>query len=476
MRILILLLLAGTLPLAAAEQTLTLYNEDFAVVRDTVHLDLKAGINETSLSGVTATVEPDSVILRDPAGQAQFQIVEQNYRNDPVSEQIVLSHFEGKAIDFIREEPNKPDQTIRARIVRSGFVPGGTSVEPIIERDGKLQFKLPGRPVFPSLGEESILKPTLDWKLAAPAPAKVDAQIAYVTSGFSWSATYNLVAPGKGEVVDFIGWVTMHNESGASFVEAKIKLMAGNVNKVHPPKVVWHTVMAMLAKDGAAAVPTVTEKAFDEFHLYSLDNPVTLRDKETKQVEFVRATKVKAERIYIYDGADLYNWRTGMMMGADPAYGTQSNKKVAVYRSFKNSEGNHLGIPLPKGRMRFYSQDADQQLEFVGENDIDHTPRNEVVRLFAGDSFDLVGERKRTDFKIDSDNRRAQESFQITVRNRKAEPAAIRVVEHLYRWANWEITGKSQEFTETDSQSIEFQVPLEADEEKHVTYTVHYSW
>ena len=268
----------------------------------------------------------------------------------------------------------------------------------------------------------------------------------------------------------------MRNDSGTGFQNAKIKLMAGDVNKVQPPQAMSGMKFARREMAMAAAEPVVTEKAFDEFHLYTLANPATLHDKETKQVEFIRATGVKAERLYIYDGSAGFGWQRGMMVGDNPGYGTQSNKKVNVYREFKNTEANHLGIPLPKGRVRFYSQDDDRQLEFVGENNIDHTPKNELVRLFIGDSFDLVGERKRTEFKVSRDEHKADETFEIKVRNRKKEAAEIRVVEHLYRWNNWEIKEKSQDFVKTDAQTIEFHVPLKPDEEKIVTYHVHYTW
>lgn len=194
-------------------------------------------------------------------------------------------------------------------------------------------------------------------------------------------------------------------------------------------------------------------------------------------MEFVRATGVKMERIYVYDGAQLGGWRVGMSYGENPGYGTESNKKVSVYREFKNSLENNLGIPLPKGRVRFYTQDsADQSLQFVGENSLDHTPKDETVRLYTGDSFDLVGERKRLDFQVNNANHWARESFEIKLRNHKKEPVEIRVVEHLFRWANWEIKEKSQGFEKKDAQTIEFRVALKPDEEKTVTYTVNYSW
>ena len=395
---------AALLP-AAAEPSLTIYNQGFAVVRDSVPLDLKAGITEAHFSGMTAQAETDSVILRDPAGKVKFQILEQAYRNDPVSSGLMLQLNEGKTIGFEIREPNKPNRSVQGKIIRSGYVPGGAPVEPIVEMDGKLQFSLPGQPVFPSLGEENILKPALAWQINAPAAAKINAEVAYVTQGFSWQASYNLVAPEKGDLVEIVGWITIQNDSGSGFQNAKIKLMAGDVNKVQSP----HSPMAkrgfpMIAEMAMDAPPVVSEKAFDEFHLYTLANRVTLRDKETKQVEFIRATGVKADRLYIYDGAVLSGWRVGMSVGADAGYGTTSHKKVNVYREFKNSEANQLGIPLPKGRVRFYSQDDDRQLEFVGENNIEHTPKGELVRVFIGDSFDLVGDRKRSNFKIDDPN------------------------------------------------------------------------
>ena len=476
MKKLISLLILAT-PAFAAEPAITIYNQGFAVVRDSLPIDLKAGPNQITFTGVTAKLEPDSVILRDVAGKVQLQILEQSYRNDPVSEPMLLSFFEGQSLDFIRREANKPDQTISAKIIRSGYVPGGAPVEPIVEMDGKLQFSLPGQPIFPSLGEENILKPALAWQIKAPAAAKINAEVAYVTQGFSWQASYNLVAPEKGDLVDIVGWITMQNDSGTGFQNAKIKLMAGDVNKVQSP----HSSMAkrgfpMMAEMAMDAPPVVSEKAFDEFHLYTLANLVTLRDKETKQVEFIRATGVKADRLYIYDGATLNSWRVGMSVGADPGYGTTSNKKVHVYREFKNSEANKLGIPLPKGRVRFYSQDNDRQLEFVGENNIGHTPKEEIVRLFIGDSFDLVGKRKQTEFKVNEANHTLDETFEIQLRNRKKEAVEIRVLEHLFRWTNWTIVHKSQEFQKTDAQTIEFRVPLKPDEEKTVTYKVHYTW
>ncbi len=461
----------------AADTALTIYNQNFAVVRDTVPLDLKEGVNEIRFSDMTATAETDSVVLRDPSGEVKLRVLEQSYRNDPISQSLLLSLNEGKTIEFYIKEPTKADRTVLGKIIRSGYGAGGQdATQPIIEVDGKLQFSLPGEPRFPALGDDTILNPTLAWKLNASKAGKLDAEIAYITDGLSWHADYNLVTPENSDKIDLVGWVTFDNRCGKTFRDARIKLMAGDVNKVQP-----RPTRMMAARDLAAPAgmgfggEVVTEKAFSEFHLYTISNPTTLRDKETKQVEFVRAQGVTAPRIFVYDGATMAYGAWPMYRGSGD-YGVQSNRKVWVLREFKNSEVNHLGMPLPKGRLRFYQQDDDKQLEFIGENEIDHTPKDETIRVYVGNSFDLTGERRRTYYKVDTDDHWLDEAFEIKLRNHKKEAVEIRVVEHLSRYDNWEVREKSDAFTKLDSHTIEFRETLKPDEEKAVTYRVHYSW
>lgn len=480
------------LRLAAQSQTaLTIYNQDFAVVREHVPLDLKAGTNVASFNGVTTQVEPDSVVLRDATGKTALRILEQSYRADAVSTGLMLQLNEGKTITFLVRDKDQKEFPVQGKIIRSGYSPGGVArpyddngrplpaATPIIEVDGKLRFSLPGEPIFPALADDTVLKPTLTWQLSAAAPAKFDAELSYVSGGFTWQAAYNLVAPEKGNTIDLTGWVTVQNNSGAQFDSAKVKLMAGNVNKIQNATASGGYKARAMSAMMEAADAVVTEKSFDEFHLYSLPLPVTLHDRETKQIEIIRATGVKSEMFYVYDGiaADQYRGWDPQSIRNNPDYGTQSNRKIWVLREFKNTKENGLGLPLPKGRTRFYRQDdADKRLEFTGENNLEHTPQGETVRLYTGDSFDLVGERKRTNFQTDNRNQVFDESFEITLRNRKKEPVEIRVVEHLYRWNNWEITEKTDNFTKIDAQTIEFRVKLAPDEEKKVLYRVRYNW
>ena len=492
-----------------AEMGLTIYNQNFAVVRDTVPLDLKTGVNQVRFAGATAFLEPSSVLLRDPTGRHAFQVLEQNYRGDPVSQERLLEVNEGKTIQF---EVTNPDgaqnrrERIEGRIIRSGYFDprlgyGAYSgaMQPVIEIDGKLRFGLPGQPIFPALTDASILKPTLVWEIESPETARFDVELSYVSGEMRWEADYNLVLPETGDLLDLAGWVTIDNECGKSFDQARIQLMAGDVSKLQQwaPGRRRDSVIGWGGGGGNPQAPPVTEKAFDEYHLYTLERPTTLHDGEKKQVEFIHTTGVSSSRIYIYDGAatDPDQVWGSPELNTQPEYGVQSSKKVGVMRAFTNSAANHLGLPLPKGRVRVYRRGSDRHLEFTGENVIKHTPRDELVRLYTGNAFDLIGERKRTDFKINvspsfidpatglpvaapasNGPPTMDESFEITLRNHKTEAVEIAVVEHLYRWVNWEIKKSSVPFRKVDAQQIEFRAPLKPDEERTIDYSVHYSW
>ena len=481
---------------------LTIYNGRFAVVRQTLGLDLKPGTNHVDVSDITGHLEPDSVILRPLAADRQLQVLEQNYRNDAVTQQLLLSLYEGKTIDFLVPSPAGGQRTIQGKIIRSGFVPHSAlayaqygqqyyqtqyafqtsgAEEPIIEVDGKLQFSLPGQPVFPALSDDTVLKPTLSWELHADKPGAMPAELSYVTQGMTWEASYNVVAPPKGNVLELVGWVTLDNQSGKTFRDAQIKLMAGDVNKLQPGMPANYAMSRPMKEmeDRAEALPPVTERSFDEYHLYALEHPTTLRDRETKQVEFVRASGVQSKTVYVYDGwkfdQNYLNWPMESIRQQEN-FGLLSNPKVWVMQEFKNAAANHLGMPLPKGHVRFYRRDEDGQLEFTGENMIDHTPKDETIRLYTGNAFDLTGERRRLDYRFDSSGRWVDETFEVKLRNHKSAPVDVRLVEHLYRWSNWEIRRNSDAYEKTDSGTIQFTVQVPADSERTVNYQVHYSW
>jgi hypothetical protein len=479
---------------------LTIYNQSFAVVRQTLPLDLKSGTNQFEITDITAHLEPDSVILRDLKSGRDLRILEQNYRSDVASQGRLLALYEGKTIEFLVPDKDGNRKLMPGKIIRSGYTPHSQAYnaydqqyyqqqqvyanagngEPIIEIDGKLQFGLPGQPIFPALSSDTILKPTLSWLLQSDRLGNTNAEFSYVTGGMSWHADYNVVAPVNGNLLDIVGWVTLDNQTGKTFSNANIKLMAGDVNKLQPGFDRLQSFNgASYAPKSEAIAPAVTERNFDEYHLYTLERATTLYDRETKQVEFVRASGVPSQRLYVYDGLKLDQNYSGYQLEQIrdmENFGVQSDSKIWSMVEFKNSKENHLGMPLPKGRVRFYRRDTDGQMEFTGENLIDHTPSDETIRLYTGNVFDAVGERKRTAYHLERNGRWMDESFEIKLRNHKKEPIEIRVVEHLYRWNNWEIVKNSDPFNKLDSKTVEFRVKVPPDGEKVVTYTAHYSW
>ena len=361
-------------------------------------------------------------------------------------------------------------------MIRSGYVPGGAPLDPVVEVEGKIIFELPGKPLFPAVKDDSVLlKPLLNWKIQSSEPASLEAELAYLTSGLEWSASYNLVLPQEGELADMNGWVTIQNRSGKQFENAQIKLMAGDVRRIERRPQPVHQKAMMMRAAAMASDAEVVEKTFDDYHLYTIQRSVTLRDQETKQIEFTRASAVPTKRVYTFDPAPGLQFFGQTVLDREWNGGIAALRKVATALEFTNSEAARLGMPLPGGTVRVYRKDG-AQLEFVGEDGIEHTPRNEVVRLNLGNAFDLTGDRKRTDFSVDQTKRSMEERFEIRLNNRGKKPAEIRVVEHLVRAANWSLAEKSHEFQKLDSNTIEFDVTVAPERDAIVTYTVRYTW
>ncbi|MGA3343712.1 MAG: hypothetical protein ABSC76_02485 [Terracidiphilus sp.] len=493
----------------AQPSALTIYNEDFAVVRSQIDLDLHSGINEVTTNQVTTQLEPDSVVLRDPAihdssKKPGFHIVEQNYDAGVVTQDWLLQKYEGKTIEFQRSErflldgKIVPAEIVQGKIVRApqpSTQYGYPQNQALIEVDGKLQFQLPGTPLFPASTDGLLLKPTLRWQIDAEKPLKLSAELAYITGGLSWEATYNVVAPNASDTVgkaaatnaasdekaDLVGWVTIHNKSGSDFTQARIKLMAGDVAKISPSN--GRSAGKYSISAGAISVQgdaQVTQKAFDDFHLYDLNRTASLSDGETKQIQFIEASGITLSRSYHYDGADAARRpisQYGNNYIGERTYGLNvDNTKVSILEEFKNTQANHLGIPLPAGRIRLYRRDADGQMEFVGESTINHTPTEETVKVNTGNAFDVKGSRRQTDFHINQNDHIIDETFEIKLTNQKPGPVNVEVLEHLYRCDNWEIQHKSAEYAKLDSHTVEFPIQVPAKGEATLTYSVRYTW
>ena len=485
---------------ASAQTQLTIYNQNFATVKESRNLTLAKGESEIRITDITAHLEPESVILRELRRPDAIQIIEQNYESDPLSEGLLLRKSEGKTLDFEIVNPQTGEKRlVKGKILRSGYVPHSSAFQrygqqyaysqmayanpegggqPIVEVEGKIQFGLPGKPIFDALDPNAFLKPTLLWRLWSGEAGAHDVEFSYLTGGMRWEANYNAVAPEKGDTFDIVGWVTLENMSGKDFENASVKLMAGDVARIAPSGPVAMDSISFAGRAEAAG-PAVTERAFEEYHLYTLERPTTVLDREIKQVEFVRAANVPAARVYVYDGYKLdpqYRGWDYSSIRTRPDYGVLSNTKVWAMLEFQNSEKSHLGMPLPKGKVKVYRRDVDGRNEFVGEDQIDHTPKDETVRLYTGNAFDLTGERRQTDFRLDTNGHWADESFEIKVRNHKKEAVTVRVVEHMYRWIQWDLTSKSMEYKKSDARTIEFRPTIAPSGEAVIKYTVHYSW
>jgi hypothetical protein len=285
------------------------------------------------------------------------------------------------------------------------------------------------------------------------------------------------------ERADVLGWVTIHNQSGTEFPQARIKLMAGDVAKIQTGGGHGRAMDAVTVYSGVIGgmVPQVTQKPFDDFHLYDLNRTVALHDGETKQVQFIDAAGVSVRRSYSYDGESS-------LLQPQPYYGNgnvneqrgygldSGNTKVRIVEEIKNSESNHLGMPLPAGRVRLYRRDAGGQMEFVGEDTINHTPSEETLKIATGSAFDVKGSRRQTDFHVNQQDRLLDEAFEIKITNQKEQPIHVTVVEHMYRGDNWEILSKTSDFTRRDSHTIEFPLEVPTKGEATLTYAVRYTW
>ena len=459
---------------AEGDIALTVYNGGFACVREARELELREGENALRLTDMSGQLEADSVVLRETGGEPfGVDILEQRYVNDPLTESLMLRELEGRDVRFRVAGKDGEFHEETGRLLRSGS-PGGAG--PIVAMADGVRFSLPGQPLFDGLDAAAYLKPSLEWVLRSGRAGKAPVEISYLTGGFSWEATYNLVAPEEGgDEFALSGWVSVRNNSGKDYPDAELKLIAGDVRKLAQWQA-WGGAARRKAMEmpmaSMAALPA--ERAFDEFHLYTMPRRATLRNGELKQIEFLRADGVHGSRQYVYE--PLNGWYGGGR-GDDRNAGLNDEKKVAVRIVVSNSETNGLGVPLPKGKMRLYRRDArDGRPEFTGESAIDHTPKDETIRLDQGYAFDLVAERKQTDFEVKVGVRRAVERFEIKIRNHKTQPVEVRIVEHLWRWANWEINQESAPHRKTASDRAEWTVEVPADGETVLTYSVLYIW
>jgi hypothetical protein len=448
----------------------------YAVVRQEREIELARGRNEVKFSDVAALIDPTTVMfesLTDPNGTA---VLEQNFQFDLVSTDKLLQKYIDRPIAVEQVRGQATESFTGTLLSTQGGI--------VLKRDdGSVQILPHNAGVkLPALPGGLITRPTLVWNVEAKNSGRQRTRVAYQTQGITWWADYNVIfAEGRNRGdcrLDIGAWVSIVNTTGASYSDAKLKLVAGEVHRATGGGRVSKARQAQAAAAGPVMADGFAEKAFFEYHLYTLGRATTLPDNSTKQIElFPVARGVPCERTLVYYGRPDGGHGFLPSPATDRNYGVQTNKQVDVYLQFRNAAAANLGMPLPRGRVRVSKPDpADKTLEFIGEDAIDHTPRNENVLLKLGSAFDVVGERRQMDFKVDTSRRTMSEDIEIKLRNAKKEPVEVQVKEVLYRWVNWEITSKTHAFRKDDARSVYFPVTVPPGEEVTARYSVRYWW
>lgn len=446
---------------------LTVYNQGSALVQDRREFTFEEGFNEVAFDDVSAMMDPTSVLFKSLTDPDGLFVLEQNYEYDLVGSAALLSKYLDQTIEVITKDGDEYSGTLLS--ARDDVILQAPNGQVTIVRAGEIQqFS------FPELPQGLITKPTLRWRIMADQHGDQEVEITYLTRGISWSADYVVLLNESETRLDLDGWVTLNNNSGAAYLDALLKLVAGDLQRVAESEFAAADMLLEMAEATRAA--PVEQREFFEYHLYEIPRPVTVKNNETKQIEFVSSSSVAAEKFFVYDGAQCRSnpWYCSFygFPQTDPSYGIASNPKVMVMVEFDTED---IQADLPKGRVRVYQQDIDGAALLVGEDMIDHTPEGERIRLYVGDAFDIVGERIQTDFERPS-QKSLEETYEITLRNHKDEAVEVRVVEHLFRWSDWRIRDESDAFTELDSSTIEFRVQIPANGEHTVSYTVRYFW
>jgi hypothetical protein len=445
----------------------------YAVVRNERELALKNGRNTVRFTDVAALIDPTTVSFESLTDAKGTSVIEQNFQFDLVNTQRLLHKYVDRAIAVDQVRGNGVE-SFRGTLLS---VMGGITLK---QEDGSIQILPHNAGIrLPELPGGLITRPTLVWDVASGKTGTHKTRVSYQTGGITWWADYNVTYEDGASAckLDVGAWVSIVNQSGAGYPEAKLKLVAGDVQRVAPPGQAQRAPMAaraMALEDRAAGFE---EKAFFEYHLYTLGRTTTLPDNSTKQIElFPGARGVPCQKTLVYYGlTPAYGFGPNPI--TDRNYGTQSNKKVDVYLGFKNARENNMGMPLPSGRIRVNRIDsADATLEFIGEDQIDHTPRNEQVLIKMGSAFDVVGERRQVNFSVDTSRKTMSEEIEVKLRNHKREAVTVIVKENLYRWVNWQITSKNHDFRKQDARTVHFPLEVAADGETVLRYTVQYTW
>ena len=423
----------------------TIYNQNFGVVKETREIDLEEGMNTVMIQDVAKLIDPTSVSIKDLT--ANTHVLEQNYLYDLVSKEKIYEKYIGKEITIVDKNGN----TIKGTLLSF------SGNELIIQNDEGVHILKSEQVSLPKLPEGLITKPTLKWLLDTDRKGSHDIQLSYMTSGLNWEADYVVVVNNDDSKVDLTSWVTIDNTSGASYKNAKLKLIAGEVHRVSE---VGRDYMVEETK-AVPAPEQFVEEAFFEYHMYTLQRTTDVLDNQQKQVTLFEADNVSVKKEYVFDTGGYYY------------YGYGGENKIKTMLNLENTEKNNMGMPLPKGKMRVYKKDSEGQLQFIGEDMIDHTPKDEKIRIYLGDAFDLVGEKKQTEYDRIGDDV-IEISYEVSLRNHKDEDVTIVVIERA--WGDWKMIKSSHDWEKEDAYTIVWYIKVPKNDEATLTYTVRIEW
>jgi hypothetical protein len=433
---------------AQRDLMVTIYNGNLGLVKDVREVSVPVGLSDVQFADVAAQIDPTSVHLKSLTDPAGLRILEQNYEYDLLSSQKLLEKYVGRTVRLYQGSGSYLEATL---LSTNG---------PVYDINGQIHMGHAGQVVLPALPENLVSKPTLVWRLRSEAPAAQRIEASYLTGGITWKADYVMVLNAADDRADLTGWVTIDNKSGGTYRDAALKLVAGDVHRARADRT--RTALESAAKAVAAApAAQFASEGFFEYHLYTLDGRTTIKDSQTKQLTLLSATGVAVTKELAFFGAREY-YRT--------QYGVPvSNQKVSVFVELVNAQAHNLGVPLPKGRVRVYKADRAGSQQLVGEDWIDHTPKDERVRIKMGEAFDVVGERVQRDWRRIGSSVYEVE-WEITLRNHKQEDVTVSVIEPVP--GDWEVLRESQAHEKVEAHTLRYRVPIPRDGAAKVSYRV----
>lgn len=434
------------------EVSVTVYNDNLALIKDSRQVLLPEGTFHFRFEDVASQIDPTSLSILSLTDPGNFQVLEQNYEYDLINPQKLLSKYLGKIIYLSIKDKEGKEQLVEATLLSAE---GGG----VYQIGDKIYLGSEGRVVLPELPEGLISKPTLIWLLNTRKSARHTLQASYLTQGMQWKADYVSILNEKDDRLDLTGWVTIENHSGATYTDASLKLVAGTVHRVPPPYPKYEYAAAEMRAPGAAP-PQFREEAFFEYHLYTLERRTTLHDNETKQMTLLEASSVPVQKKFQLEGQRF--WFTSRMS-------EKQEQKVGVYLELENAKKNNMGIPLPKGTFRVYKKDSSGAIQFIGEDSIDHTPRDEMIRVKIGEAFDIAADRVQTDYKIIAPGV-YEVAFDIQVRNHKNDDVIVEALEPV--WGDWQILSSTFEPRKVSASFVKFLIPVQANGKSTLSYRV----